>query len=229
MNRTALVGITLVIWSLSPGIALVAGAETGADKPSSETNYRDKGDFESSQKEDLAYSKQKQLNVGDAAPDIKLTPFDADLAPSEGNLLSQVEDKPVVLIFGSATCGLTADKAPELRRLHKIYKDQADFAFVYMKDAHPSGKTVLVGQEQVLLDQPRTMDHRLKLTQHLLNRTHFKMPVYVDDMQGSSRKSYGSFHLAAYIIDADRKLAFVSKYKYDTKDIESGLRAVLDK
>jgi GGDEF domain-containing protein len=134
-----------------------------------------------------------------------------------------------VLIFGSATCGLTANKAPELRRLYETYRDQADFAFVYMKDAHPSGKSVQVGQEQVRLDQPQTMDHRLQLTQHLLNRTQFTMPVYVDDMLGSGRKGYGSFHLAAYIIDLDRKLAFVRKYKYDTQDIESALKAVLGK
>lgn len=228
MKQTALISGALVLWALAPGVALGTGPEeTSTNKPLAEEDYRDTRDFESSQEEDLAFSKRNPLNVGDAAPDFRLTPFDTALTGPEANLLSKVETKPVVLIFGSATCGLTADKAPELRRLYESYKDQADFAFIYMKDAHPSGKSVQVGQEQVRLDQPRTLNHRLNLTQHLLNRTQFTMPVYVDDMLGSGRKGYGSFHLAAYIIDVDRKLAFVRQYKYDTQDIESRLKAVL--
>ena len=230
MKQTVWISAAFVLWSLAAGVSWAAGSEgTSTKKPSSEEDYRNTKDFESTQEADLAFSKSKPLNVGDAAPDFQLTPFDTALAGPETNLLSKVKAKPVVLIFGSATCGLTADKAPELRRLYETYKDQADFVFVYMKDAHPSGKSVQVGQEQVRLDQPQTMDHRLKLTQHLLNRTQFTMPVYVDDMLGSGRKSYGSFHLAAYIIDLDRKLAFVRKYKYDTQDIESSLKAVLGK
>jgi hypothetical protein len=227
MKQTVWISSVLVLWALAPGISLGAGSEETANKPSTDAEYRDTKDFESSQEADLAFSKSNPLIVGDPAPDFRLTPFDTVLAGPEANLLSKVETKPVVLIFGSATCGLTANKAPELQRLYETYRDQADFAFVYMKDAHPSGKSVRVGKEQVRLDQPRTMDHRLKLTQHLLNRTQFKMPVYVDDMLGSGRKAYGSFHLAAYIIDVDRKLAFLRKYKYDTDDIESGLKAVL--
>ena len=228
MKKTALISAALVLWALAPGVALGAGPEeTSTNKPSAEESYRDTKDFESSQEEDLAFSKRNPLNVGDDAPDFRLTPFDTTLAGPEANLLSKVKAKPVVLIFGSATCGLTADKGPELRRLYDTYGDKADFAFVYMKDAHPSGDSVKVGQEQVRLDQPRTMDHRLKLTQHLLNRTQFTMPVYVDDMLGSARKGYYSFHLAAYIIDANGKLAFLRNYKYDTQEIESSLKALL--
>ena len=204
MKQTVWISAAFVLWSLAAGVSWAAGSEgTSTKKPSSEEDYRNTKDFESTQEADLAFSKSKPLNVGDAAPDFQLTPFDTALAGPETNLLSKVKAKPVVLIFGSATCGLTADKAPELRRLYETYKDQADFVFVYMKDAHPSGKSVQVGQEQVRLDQPQTM--------------------------GSGRKSYGSFHLAAYIIDLDRKLAFVRKYKYDTQDIESSLKAVLGK
>ncbi len=228
MKQTAWISAALVLWTLAPFISLGAEPDgTSTNKPSAKEDYRDTKDFESSQKADLAFSKSNPLSVGDTAPDFRLTPYDTALAGPEANLLSKIEAKPVVLIFGSATCGLTADKAPELRRLYETYGDQANFAFVYMKDAHPSGESVQVGQEQVRLDQPRTMEHRLKLTQHLLNRTQFTMPVYIDDMLGSGRKSYGSFHLAAYIIDVDRKLAFVRKYKYDTHDIESVLKAVL--
>jgi hypothetical protein len=228
MKKIALISAALALWALAPGVALGAGPEeTSTNKLSAEENYQDTRDFESSQEEDLAFSKRILLKVGDDAPDFRLTPFDSTLAGPKTNLLSKVEAKPIVLIFGSATCNLTANKAPELQRIYATYKDQADFAFIYMKDAHPSGKSVQVGQEQVRLDQPQTMDHRLKLTQHLLNRTQLTMPIYVDNMLGAGRKSYGSFHLAAYIIDADRKLALVQKYKYDTQDIESRLKAVL--
>jgi hypothetical protein len=228
MKQTIWISVALVLWASVPGVSLEAESEgTSANKPSAEEIYQNAKDFESSQKADLAFSKSNPLSVGDAAPDFLLTPFDTTLVGPEANLLSKVETKPVVLIFGSATCGLTANKAPELRRLYEAYRDKVDFAFIYMKDAHPSGKSVQVGQEQVRLDQPQTLDHRLKLTQHLLNRTQFKMPIYVDDMLGAARKGYGSFHLAAYIIDVDQKLAFVRKYKYDTDDIESSLKVIL--
>ena len=227
MKRTAWIAVILVL--LAPAVSWGAGAEeTNTNEPSVAKDYKATKDFESTQKADLAFSKNKPLAVGDTAPDFQLILFDTSQVRPEANLLSEGATKPVVLFFGSATCGMTADKAPEIRKLYKTYKDQADFAFVYMKDAHPSGKTVQVGQEKVKLDQPQTMDHRLQLTQHLLNRTQFEMPVYVDDMSGSARKGYGSFHLAAYIIDADGKLAFVRKYKYDTYDIESGLKALLE-
>jgi len=228
LKQTAWIGAALLLWASVPGVSLEAGSEeTSTNKPSAEEIYRNARDFESSQEADLAFSKSIPLSVGDTAPDFRLTPYDTTLAGPEANLLSKIEAKPVVLIFGSATCGLTKRNAPEIRRIYEAYRDRADFAFVYMKDAHPSGKSVQIGEEQVRLDQPRTMDHRLKLIPHLLNRTQFTMPIYVDDMLGSGRKSYGSFHLAAYIIGVDGKLAFVRKYKYDTDDIESGLKGVL--
>ena len=198
MKQTAWIGTALVLWALAPGTPLGAGPEgTGTSIPSAVDRYSDTMDFESSQEADLAFSKSGDLSVGDSAPDFRLTPIDTTQAGTVGNLLTKVSGKPVVLIFGSATCNLTAAKAPELRRLFDTYGDKADFAFIYMKDAHPSGESVQVGHEQVRLDQPRTMDHRRKLTRHLLNRTRLTMPVYIDDMQGTGRKAYRSFHLAA--------------------------------
>ena len=62
----------------------------------------------------------------------------------------------------------------------------------------------------------------------MLNKTQFKMPVYMDDMRGAARKAYRSFHLAAYIIDVDQKLAFIRTYKYSASDLEASLKALLE-
>ena len=184
-------------------------------------------DFETSQKADLAFTRKSTLRVGDAAPDFKITLFGKNGAGTTGSLLSTNRKKPLVLFFGSATCNLTIRNAPEMRKLHATYGSKADFAFVYMKDAHPSSKSVQVGKIRVRLEQPRTMKHRCQLAQYLVKKTQFQMPVYMDDMHGSARKAYHSYHLAAYIIDVDQKLAFIRTYKYTASDLEANLKAIL--
>jgi len=184
-------------------------------------------DYESSQQEDLTFSNAKDLKIGDLAPDFNLNKLTGTELSSEKTLHSLL-NKPTVLLFGSYTCGLTKKRIPGMNELFNVYNDKVNFAFVYMKEAHPMPeKSVEIGSETVFLQQPESIERRCQLGGYLIEKRELTLPVYIDDMQGSARKAYGSYHLAAYIIDENMRITFVRKYKYEVTDLQEALEATL--
>ena len=186
-------------------------------------------DYETTQRQDKQLRDQSKLKPDNLAPDIKLTPLTDFELGSAIQLSSLYEERPLVILMGSCTCGLTKDNVPQLEELYKEYGDKAHFAFVYMKDAHPSpDASVEIDGEKVQLAQPKSLSHRLDLAKHLIRETGLTLPIYIDDMKGSARKAYAGFHLAAYVINTDGKLALVRTYKYKVPDVRSALLALLN-
>lgn len=185
-------------------------------------------DHETTQQQDKQLLEKNEMQLGSLAPDIELRSLnDFQLSPVV-RLSSLFKEKPVVMFMGSCTCNLTRDRVPQMNELYKELKDQAHFAFVYMKEAHPKPtKAVEVGSKKVRLTQPKTWSHRLDLTKYLIEKTGLKLPVYVDDMKGSARKAYSSYHLAAYIINSDGEFAFLKQYRYEVDDVRTALKEAL--
>ena len=98
-----------------------------------------------------------------------------------------------------------------------------------MKEAHPEkwkGKVTRFGGKEFPLDQqPKTMEHRIALANHLFKGKNLTVPIYLDDMKGSARKAFGSFHMAQYVIKPDGRLGHVRAYGR----IGSSLRSYLAK
>lgn len=221
-------------------VALVLGSSCSSSpqtdnvidtKQPEQTDNTQKGllDHETTQDQDKQLYEQSKLGPGDLAPDIELMPFTDSALGSAVKLSSLYKEKPLVVFMGSCTCGLTKEKVPQLEQLYKEYGDRSHFAFVYMKDAHPSPQeSVEVDGKEVFLAQPKNLEHRVDLAKYLLAETGLTLPVYIDDMKGTGRKAYSGFHLAAYVINIDGKLALAERYKYDVADVERALVSLLD-
>ena len=234
LRRTTVVPALLAL-GLAVGFSGVAYSQTvirsGEKQVKQDDNSQDGlFDYETTQDQDKELQAHSALKAGDRAPDIMLTPLADSALGAPVQLSSLYSKKPAVVFMGSCTCGLTKENVPKIEELYKKTQGQVNFAFVYIKDAHPApGKTVDIGGENVRLAQSRTMSHRIKLTKRLLQRTGLTLPIYIDDMKGSGRKAFAGYHLSAYVIDTDGKLAFVRRYKYDVADVETALTALLER
>ena len=215
-------------------IGLPASAFSQTDTSAGQSKRSDSSqdglfDYETTQSQDKQLLDQRELKRGDPAPDIKLTPFTESNSGSAVQLSSLYKERPLVMLMGSCTCGLTKKNAPKLEELYQEYGEKAHFAFVYIKDAHPSPeKSVEVDGKKVRLAQPETLSQRIDLTKHLIDNTGFTMPIYIDDMKGTGRKAFAGFHLAAYVINTNGKLVLVKPYKYGVEDVKTALLPLLN-
>lgn len=226
---TALLAIAIVNGSAGLGFSQTSGDSATVQSKQNENSQDGLFDYETTQSQDKQLQAQSELEIGDHAPDIQLTQLTDFALGSPIQLSSLHQKKPLVVFMGSCTCGLTNSNVPQMEKLYKAFQDRANFAFIYMKDAHPApAKSVEIGGKQVRLAQPKTMGHRINLAKHLLRKTGLTLPIYIDDMKGTGRKAFSGFHLSAYVIDTDAKLAFVRRYKYDVADVKSALTTVLE-
>src|SRR5262245_40379863 len=71
--------------------------------------------------------------AGECAPD-----FSAESLEGENLQLGDYQgEKNVLLVFGSATCPMTAATIGELNALYDEFRDDVAFVFVYVREAHP--------------------------------------------------------------------------------------------
>src|SRR5689334_11080992 len=83
---------------------------------------------------DLAQTSFTGPAPGERAPDFKATTLDGDSV----RLRDFAGKKNVLLIFGSATCPMTAGSIAGLNELYdRLRGDHLEFLFVYVREAHP--------------------------------------------------------------------------------------------
>lgn len=226
-NLWRMAGSACMVASVVVGSSVSAFAQGENDKGYSQAGLRD---HETTQAQDKKLYELGELKPGDRAPDIELTPL-TDSGPGAARQLSSLyKEKPLVVLMGSCTCGMTKDNLPQLNKTHSKLGDKANFAFIYMKDAHPSPKeSVKVDGHEVQLVQSQNMKHRIDLAKYLIRDTGLTFPLYIDDMKGTARKAYEGFHNSAFIIDTSGRLVFAERYMYKASDVEAALASLLEK
>ena len=89
---------------------------------------------------------QGTLQDGDAAPDFTLQ----DTEGKNELRLSDLREKPVVLVFGSCTCPPFVASLRSVEDLQAKYNDRVHFCLVYVREAHPTdGRVIANNQFQV--------------------------------------------------------------------------------
>ncbi len=142
-----------------------------------------------------------------------------DLATTEGARISKKEilaERPLMLVFGSYTCPMTASSIPSLKRLHAEFGDRVAMVMLNVREAHP-GKHY---------PQPETIE---KKTEHArVLREHYEMPwtVAVDDVDGTLHRAIDTKPNAAYVIDRDGTIAFRSIWARDERSLRGALVSV---
>jgi peroxiredoxin len=152
---------------------------------------------------------------GERAPDFKGRTLEGDLVQ-----LSEFEgEKNVVLIFGSATCPMTAGSIRGLNSLCEEYRgDDVEFLFVYVREAHP-------GDE---LPAHQSMEDKVAAAELLREAEEIEMPIIVDEMNGALHKKYGKLPNPTFLVDKSGRIAFRSLWSR-AGHIQAALEELLER
>ena len=99
------------------------------------------------------------------------------------------QDKPLILETGSSTCPIFAGNGVTMDDVYNKYKDRANIALLYVREAHPGEIT----------DYHTSWPDKLKKATTLP----VKRPLFVDSIDGSLHNEIGIHPNAAYIIGTD--------------------------
>lgn len=132
---------------------------------------------------------------GEQAPDFKARSLDGETI----RLSDYKGKKNVLLLFGSATCPMTAGSIEGINELYNEFRgDNVEFLFVYVREAHP-------GEE---LPAHRSMSDKTNAARLLRDQEDMEMPVLIDDLRGAIHRKYSRLPNPAFLIDKSGRVAF---------------------
>jgi peroxiredoxin len=133
--------------------------------------------------------------AGDRAPDFTAVALDGETV----RLSDYQGKKDVLLVFGSATCPMTAGSIRGINELYNRFRgDDVEFLFIYTREAHPGER----------IPAHRTRNHKVRAGRLLRDEEDLKMPVVVDDVRGSIHRRYSRLPNPAFLIDKSGRVAF---------------------
>lgn len=146
---------------------------------------------------DLAQTSFSGPGPGERAPDFKATALDGETF----RLRDFARKKNVLLIFGSATCPMTASTIGEINELYERYRgDEIEFLFVYVREAHPGE----------IIPAHSSNREKVEAARLLRDEEDIQMPVLVDDLHGSIHRRYSKLPNPAFLVDKAGRIAFLS-------------------
>jgi peroxiredoxin len=146
---------------------------------------------------DLARSSFSGPGPGLQAPDFKSTTLDGESV----RLSDYAGKKNVLLIFGSATCPMTAASIGQINALYdRLRGDEIEFLFIYVREAHPGE----------IIPAHKSMREKIEAARLLRDEEDMQMPILVDDLKGSIHRKYSKLPNPAFLIDKSGRVAFLS-------------------
>lgn len=164
--------------------------------------------------QELARSPFGGPEPGERAPDFKATTLDGETV----RLSDYQGKKNVLLIFGSATCPMTAASIDGINELYDRFRgDDIEFLFIYVREAHPG--------EQ--LPAHRSESDKEEAARLLRDEEELEMPVVVDDLRGSTHRKYSRLPNPAFLVDKSGRVAFRTMWSRPD-EIESAIEELLE-
>src|SRR6478609_6975448 len=146
---------------------------------------------------ELARSSFSGPGPGVHAPDLKATTLDGETI----RLSDFAGKKNVLLIFGSATCPMTAASIVQINELYDRFRgDDIEFLFIYVREAHPGE----------VIPAHNSMREKIEAARLLRDEEDMHMPILVDDLRGSIHRKYSKLPNPAFLIDKSGRVAFLS-------------------
>lgn len=146
---------------------------------------------------DLARTSFSGPEPGTHAPDFKATTLDGETI----RLSDFAKKKNVLLVFGSATCPMTAASIGGINELYDRFRgDDFEFLFIYVREAHPGE----------IIPAHSSMREKTEAARLLRDQEDMHMPILVDDLRGSIHRKYSKLPNPAFLIDKSGRVAFLS-------------------
>lgn len=157
-----------------------------------------------------------RFRKGAAEPGDSLAPF--QIVTTNGDNLENPDvfsDKPVLLIFGSMTCPMTASAMSSLQALYYEFSEQIDFIMLYVREAHP-------GEH---FTQSETIDDKLENARTLKQFYDIPWSVAVDNIDGDLHRALDPKPNAAFLLSNTGEILFRSLWAADRQALHQALAA----
>lgn len=152
-----------------------------------------------------------------AAPGDPVPEF--ELITTDGKRLQRDDvfrGKPVLIIFGSMTCPMTASAAPTVQALYEEFGDRIDFIMMYVREAHPGER----------FSQPESIVDKLEYSEALKEFYGIDWTVAADNIDGDLHRALDPKPNSAYLMDSEGSILFRSLWAADGNALHSTLAAV---
>jgi hypothetical protein len=108
--------------------------------------------------------------------------------------------------------------------LSKQYSNVADFAYIYIKEAHADDEWQVEKNKvgNVVFNQPQTFEERLILAQAFQEAMGTETTILVDDISNTANAAYAAWPERIYVIDTDGKIIYKGKmgpFYFDPEEI----------
>jgi len=141
-----------------------------------------------------------------AAPGEPVPAF--ELLTTNGERLTNSDvlgDKPVLFVFGSMTCPMTASSAPSVQKLYEEFGDRVDFVMLYVREAHPGEN----------FGQTETIEDKIESARALQKFYGIDWTVAADTVDGDLHRALDPKPNAAYLVNRDGEIVFRSLWAAD--------------
>ena len=174
------------------------------------TDYRYKRFTTSLLLRDLRFGKEA-AGPGDSFPSFELLTTNGDRLVND----DVFGHKPVLLIFGSMTCPMTASAAPSVQELQDEFGDRVDFIMLYVREAHP-------GEH---FTQSETMEEKLEHARALQEFYDIQWTVAADNIDGDLHRALDPKPNAAFLMNSEGIILFRSLWAADRDAMRQALAA----
>ena len=159
---------------------------------------------------DLRFDK-KAAGPGDPFPSFELVTTSGDSL----NNRNVFADKPVLVIFGSMTCPMTASAAPSVQALYDEFGEQIDFIMLYVREAHPGEN----------FTQTEIMQEKLEHARVLKEFYDIPWTVAADTVDGDLHRALDPKPNAAFLMNREGIILFRSLWAADRDALRQALAA----
>ncbi len=147
--------------------------------------------------------------LGNAPTKGQMAP-DSELVDAESGEVVRLSDlwgkNSVVLIFGSGTCTSVNFLSENIDRISKRFEKDADFFFIYIREAHPEGgfKLPLAGELAEIkiapVSDPANMEARRKAALAFQKHGGSHLPTLVDSLNDSAAIQWSAWPSRIFVI-----------------------------
>jgi len=139
--------------------------------------------------------------TGEIAPDFNLSAAAGD---QRYRLYDLCREKPVVLIFASWGCDIFRETLSGWKEMYRKYHGQAEFVFVYIREAHPTDYSKPLGRAE----DPKTLDQRKATALKCQKLLDLPFLMLVDEINDPCAVRWGAWPVRTFVIDTDLSVAY---------------------
>ena len=110
--------------------------------------------------------------------------------------------------------------------MYETYGKEADFYWVYIREAHPLGSS---RPSPLKIEQPKTFSEREEIAQSCQAGLNLSVPLLVDDIKDTVSRAFPD---RMYIISKDNRIAYkggIGPREFDVSEMQEELKKLIGK